>query len=239
MVKGKQADYGNVIRIKEKNMIKAVIFDMDGVLIDTEKHYFTCWKQASAEAGFPFTDEQALSLRSCDAKVAEKKMKEIFGEGFDYYAIRERRRQLVKKTLEECGLEKKPEVEETLKNLRKRGIKTVVATATPLDLAKEHLSKLGMIELFDSIVSAKEVEHGKPAPDVYLYACQQIGEKPEECIAVEDSPNGILSAYRAGLKPIMVPDLTQPDKELELLLFGCVKSLAGVCQIIDNLGKEA
>ena len=220
-------------------MIKAVIFDMDGVLIDTEKHYFTCWKQASAEAGFPFTDEQALSLRSCDAKVAEKMMKKIFGEGFDYYAIRERRRQLVKETLEKFGLERKPEVEETLKALRKRKIKTVVATATPLELAKEHLSKLGMLELFDFIVSAKEVEHGKPAPDVYLYASQQIGEKPEECIAVEDSPNGILSAYRAGLKPVMVPDLTQPDKELELLLFGCVKSLSGVCQIIDNLGKEA
>lgn len=220
-------------------MIKAVIFDMDGVLIDTEKHYFTCWKQASAEAGFPFTDEQALSLRSCDAKVAEKMMKEIFGEEFNYYAIRERRRQLVKETLEKSGLEKKPEVEETLKALRERKIKTVVATATPLELAKEHLTKLEMLELFDCIVSAKEVEHGKPAPDVYLYACQQIGEKPEECIAVEDSPNGIMSAYQAGLRPVMVPDLTQPDKELELLLFGCVKSLSGVCQIIDNLGKEA
>ena len=232
----KFAGYGKGMVI---NMIKAVIFDMDGVLIDTEKHYFTCWKQASAEAGFPFTDEQALSLRSSDAKVAEKRMREIFGEEFDYYAIRERRRQLVKETLEQCGLEKKPEVEETLRYLREKGIRTAVATATPLDLTKEHLSRLGILELFDAIVSAKEVEHGKPAPDVYLYACQQIGEKPEECIAVEDSPNGILSAYRAGLKPVMVPDLTQPDEALEMLLFGCVKSLAGVCQIIDNLGKEA
>lgn len=219
-------------------MIKAVIFDMDGVLIDTEKHYFSCWIQASKEAGFPFTKEHALSLRSCDAKVAEKRMKEIFGEEFDYYAIRERRRQLVKETLEQCGLEMKPEVEETLKFLREKGIKTAVATATPLDRTKEHLTQLGIMELFDSIVSAKEVEHGKPAPDVYLYACEQIGEKPEECIAVEDSPNGILSAYRAGLKPVMVPDLTQPDEELKLLLFGCVNSLSGVCQIIDNFISE-
>lgn len=219
-------------------MIKAVIFDMDGVLIDTEKHYFSCWIQASKEAGFPFTKEQALSLRSCDAKVAEKRMKEIFGEEFDYYAIRERRRQLVKETLEQCGLEMKPEVEETLKLLREKGIKTAVATATPLDRTKEHLTQLGIMELFDSIVSAKEVEHGKPAPDVYLYACEQIGEKPEDCIAVEDSPNGILSAYRAGLKPVMVPDLTQPDEELKLLLFGCVNSLSGVCQIIDNFISE-
>lgn len=219
-------------------MIKAVIFDMDGVLIDTEKHYFSCWLQASKEAGFPFTEEQALSLRSCDAKEAEKRMKEIFGEEFDYYAIRERRRQLVKETLEQCGLEMKPKVEETLKLLREKGIKTAVATATPLERTREHLAQLGIMELFDSIVSAKQVEHGKPAPDVYLYACEQIGEKPEHCIAVEDSPNGILSAYRAGLKPVMVPDLTQPDEELKLLLFGCVKSLSGICQMIDNFNRK-
>lgn len=221
------------------NTIKAVIFDMDGVLIDTEKHYFSCWLQASKEAGFPFREEQALMLRSCDAKVAEKMMKEIFGEEFDYYAIRERRRQLVKERLETYGLEKKPGVEETLRFLRAKGIKTAVATATPLELTKEHLTKLGLLELFDRIVSAKEVEHGKPAPDVYLYACKQIGEEPCNCIAVEDSPNGIMSAYSAGLKPVMVPDLTQPDEELKKLLFGSVNSLTGVCTIIDNFLSEA
>lgn len=220
------------------NRIKAVIFDMDGVLIDTEKHYFSCWLQASKEAGFPFTEEQALMLRSCDAKVASDMMKGIFGEGFDYYAIRERRRQLVKERLEKVGLEKKPEVEETLLYLRGKGIKTAVATATPLDRTREHLTELGFLELFDKVVSAKEVENGKPAPDVYLYACKQIGEEPFSCMAVEDSPNGILSAYRAGLMPVMVPDLTQPDEELKKLLFGCVKSLSGICSIIDNFLSE-
>lgn len=219
-------------------MIKAVIFDMDGVLIDTEKHYYSCWLQASREAGFPFSEEQALSLRSCDARVAEKRMKKIFGEELDYYAIRERRRQLVRERLAQCGLEMKPEVKETLAYLREKGIKTAVATATPLERTREYLMQLDMIALFDRVVSAKEVEHGKPAPDVYVYACRQIGEKPEHCIAVEDSPNGILSAYRAGLKPVMVPDLTWPDEELKQLLFGCVKSLSGICQMIDNFKRK-
>lgn len=219
-------------------MIKAVIFDMDGVLIDTEKHYVTCWRQASKEAGFPLTEEQALSLRSCDAKVAAKMMQESFGDEFDYYAIRERRRQLVKEKLETFGLEKKPGVEETLLYLREKGIKTAVATATPLDTTRERLTQLGLFKLFDKVVSAKEVENGKPAPDVYLYACEQIGEAPCDCIAIEDSPNGILSAYRAGLQPIMVPDLTQPDEELKVLLFGCVNSLQEVCRIIDNFLSE-
>ena len=220
------------------NRIKAVIFDMDGVLIDTEKHYLAGWLQASKEAGYPFTKEQALMLRSCDARVASDMMKKIFGEEFDYYAIRERRRQIVKERLEQYGLEKKPGVEVTLRYLREKGLKTAVATATPLDLTKQHLTKLGLIELFDSVVSAKEVENGKPAPDVYLYACKQIGEEPQNCVAVEDSPNGIKSAYAAGLHPIMVPDQTQPDEELGKLLAGCANNLQGICSIVDNFRSK-
>lgn len=215
-------------------MIKAVIFDMDGVLIDTEKHYNAAWCQAAQEAGFPFKREHGLLLRSCDAQVAEKLMQDIFGSSFDYYAIRERRRELVRERLMTYGLEKKPEIDETLAFLHRRGLKTAVATATALDITKEHLTKIGVYDMFDKVVSAKEVAHGKPAPDVYLYACEQIGEAPENCIAVEDSPNGILAAYRAGLKPVMVPDLTQPDEELVKYLYGCVKSLSGLRDIVDR-----
>lgn len=205
-------------------MICAVIFDMDGVLIDTEKHYNAAWCQAATEAGFPFTREHALLLRSCEAKEGEKLMQGIFGPSFDYYAIRERRRELVRERLAQYGLEKKPGVEETLRFLRAKGIKTAVATATALDITKSHLTTIGVCDLFDSIVSAKNVAHGKPEPDVYLYACEQIGERPQDCMAVEDSPNGIMAAYRAGLRTVMVPDLTQPDEELTKYLYACVNS---------------
>ena len=211
-------------------MIKAVIFDMDGVLIDTEKHYNAAWCEAAKMSGYDFTKEHALMLRSCDARLAQSIMQEIFGEDFDYYAIREIRRGLVAKRLEKYGLEKKPGVDKILDCLRQKGIKTAVATATPLELTLEHLEKIGVKDKFDKIVSAKQVENGKPAPDVYLYACEQIGEKPENCIAVEDSPNGIKSAYAAGCKPVMVPDLTQPDEELMPMLFRVAQSLE---QIID------
>lgn len=212
-------------------MIKAVIFDMDGVLIDTEKHYNVCWQQAAREAGFDFTYEHALMLRSLDAMLAKDLMQSIFGKEFDYFAIRERRRVLVQEALLKNGLEIKPGVREALTFLRNKGIKTAVATATPLDRTYEHLEKLGIKDLFDSIVSAKQVEKGKPAPDVYLYACKQIGMKPEECIAIEDSPNGIKSAYQAGLKPVMVPDLTGPDEEVSPLLFGLLNSLSDIHQL--------
>lgn len=215
-------------------MICAVIFDMDGVLIDTEKHYNAAWCQAATEAGFPFTREHALLLRSCEAKEGEKLMQGIFGPSFDYYAIRERRRELVRERLAQYGLEKKPGVEETLRFLRAKGIKAAVATATALDITKSHLTTIGVCDLFDSIVSAKNVAHGKPEPDVYLYACEQIGERPQDCMAVEDSPNGILAAYRAGLRTVMVPDLTQPDEELAKYLYACVNSLSDLCQLVDK-----
>ena len=217
-------------------MVRAVIFDMDGVLIDTEKHYNIAWCEAAKQAGYTdFTREHALMLRSCDARAASKMMKGIFGEQFDYFAIREIRRTIVAKRLAKYGLEKKPGLDEILAFLHKKGIKTAVATATPLELTLQHLEKIGVKDQFDKIVSAKQVENGKPAPDVYLYACEQIGEQPRDCIAVEDSPNGIRSAYAAGCMPVMVPDLTEPDEELKPLLYAVVKTLADIEGII---GKE-
>lgn len=215
-------------------MIKAVIFDMDGVLIDTEKHYNAAWCEAARSAGFDFTSQHALLLRSLDARLASKLMKDIFGEGFDYFAIREVRRKLVAERLAKYGLEKKPGIDGLLAFLRKKGIKTAVATATPIELTYQHLERIGIKEKFDRIVSAKQVPNGKPAPDVYLYACEQINEKPQDCIAVEDSPNGIKSAYAAGCKPVMVPDLTPPDEEILPMLYGVAKTLADIEEIIDG-----
>ncbi len=214
-------------------MIKAVVFDMDGVLIDTEKHYNAAWCEAARMAGFDFKREHALMLRSCDVQLAEKMMKDIFGAGFDYFAIREVRRRLVAERLEKYGLEKKPGIDEILAFLHKKNMKAAVATATPIELTLQHLEKIGVRNQFDKIVSAKQVKHGKPAPDVYLYACEQIGEEPSNCIAVEDSPNGIKAAYAAGCKPVMVPDLTPPDEEIQPLLYAVVDSLVEIRRLID------
>ena len=216
-------------------MIKAVIFDMDGVLIDTEKHYNAAWCEAAHMAGYAdFGREHALMLRSCDARLAAEMMKDIFGAGFDYYAVREVRRRLVAERLEQYGLEKKPGIDEILAFLHEKGIKAAVATATPIELTLQHLEKIGVRGQFDRIVSAKQVAHGKPAPDVYLYACEQIGEAPQDCIAVEDSPNGIKSAYAAGCKPVMVPDLTQPDEEIQPMLYAVVDTLGHLSSLFTN-----
>ena len=213
-------------------MIKAVIFDMDGILIDTEKWLNVYWQQAAKEAGFEVTREDGLAIRSLAGKYAGPYLRGIFGESFDYEAIRERRKELMREHIAKYGIEKKPGVDDILSYRAEKNMKRAVATATDPERTKQYLTQIGIYDKFDKIVSATTVENGKPQPDVYLYACEQIGEKPEDCIAVEDSPNGILSAYRAGLSVVMVPDLTEPDEETAKMLYARIDTVSGLKGIV-------
>jgi len=206
-------------------MIQAVLFDMDGTLIDTEKYYRVFWPKAMAEYGYHMTDEQVLSLRSLGRPFAPAKLKEWFGDDLDYYAIRARRTEMMEECLDREGVRLKHGAVEILEELQRRGIPAAVATATPPERTEKYLKLTGIREYFTKIISATQVKEGKPSPDIYLYACEQLGIAPEHCIAVEDAPNGILAAYRAGLRVVMVPDQTQPDDELKKYLYACIDRL--------------
>lgn len=214
------------------NQIKAIIFDMDGVLIDTEKYLTRFWCMAAKEAGFNMTIEHAYMIRSLQGKFASKLLKEIFGESFDYEAIRNRRKELMNNHIRIHGIEPKPYVKESLLKLKKSGYVLAVATSTDNDRAKHYLSEIGIYQLFDKIVSANMVENGKPLPDIYLHVCKNIGYNPEECIAVEDSTNGVLSAYRAGLNVIMIPDLTKETEEEKAMTYKIVSSLNELAELL-------
>lgn len=215
-------------------MRKTVIFDLDGTLIDTEKYFKVFWRQAAAHFGFEMSEAQALRLRSLGRPYAPALLKEWFGETFDYVAVREYRRKIMKEYLDKVGIELKPYAEQALLWLSANGYRAAVATATQAERATEQLRQLGIADYFDEIVSAASLEKGKPAPDVYLYACEKLGENPKDCFAVEDSPNGVLSAYAAGLKVIMVPDQTKPDEELSSKLYACIPSLLELQAVLSG-----
>ena len=210
-----------VKKMKDMSTIKnakAFIFDLDGTLIDTEKIYRIIWPQAVKELGFEFSDERFLSLRSLGRPFAPAKFKEWFGDEFDYDKARKIRKGLFDKYIDEHGIQLKPGAIELLAFLHRNNIITAIATATDIERANEYLAMTGLSGYFDKVISATMVPEGKPSPHVYRYACEQLGLNPSECVAVEDAPNGIRSAYSAGLNVIMVPDLTEPDDELKVML---------------------
>ena len=211
--------------------IKGIISDMDGVILDTEKLYVRFWREAASFYGFPMTLEHALGIRSLSGKLAEEKLQGWFGKEFDYNAVRQKRIELMDEFVNQNGVEPKPGAKALLSYIKDNGYALALATATPVDRAGRYLKSVELYSFFDQIVSAREVKCGKPAPDIYLCAAKRLGLDPKECIALEDSQNGIRSAFAAGCKTIMVPDLDQPTEEIMPLLFGVANGLEDVIHI--------
>lgn len=210
-----------------------ILFDKDGTLIDTEKHYHVAWLAAFEEYGHPITPEQALRYRSFGKPFAEEYTKELLGPDAEHTEIRRLRERVLSARLKEYGLELKPYAKETLERLKQKGYRMVIVTASTKERAVDELKKIGIIEYFDDIVSARTVERGKPAPDCYLLACEKLGLNPADTFAVEDSPNGVESAWRAGCKTIMIPDLTEPDERLCSMIYAKCKNLKEFAELLD------
>lgn len=213
-------------------MIKAILFDMDGTLTDTEKYLTRFQQQVMKEFGYDIPLEETYQFRSYASKFSRVLAKELYGQNFDYDKARARRREIMNEHIAKYGIELKPYVKEVLQALKEKGVQTAVVTATQEQTALSYLRQTEILPYFDEIISTSMVENGKPYPDVYLYACNAIHKKPENCLAVEDSPNGVISAWNAGCQVAMVPDLSQPEKKIREKTHYIFDSLKGLLTIL-------
>lgn len=225
--------------IYKKDMVKApirgVLFDMDGVVLDTEKLYCRFWREAAMALGYPMSVEQALGLRSLNAQAGQAKLESYFGPGVSREMMKQKRVELMDAYVQVHGVDPKPGIGELLAELKRRGIRTAITTSSPMDRVRRYLQPLALLDQFDCLCSGHDVPHGKPEPDIYLHGAACLDLQPWECLAVEDSHAGVLSASRAGCLTVLIPDLDEPAAETLEPLFACCEKLADIVSVLDAI----
>lgn len=196
-------------------MIKGAIFDMDGLMFDSERLVCSIWQEIMDENGYKFNVDifkNTIGLRQDKSK---KFYTSLYGVDFDYDGFKIQSRQRFYKRIEKDGVPIKKVLFELLDFLKDNNIKMAVATSTSAKTALKVIKKAGVYDYFDSFVCGDDVKNGKPHPEVFLTAAERIGVPPEECVAFEDSINGIKSAFAANMTTVMVPDFLQPTDEIK------------------------
>lgn len=193
--------------------IKGVVFDMDGLLLDTERLYKQVMIEICAEWGLQMSDEIFTSLVGIPADEGEKIYRHHYGEAFDLDAFNTLCVERVTLAFEK-DVPLKPGAKLLVEQLKLRDVPIAVATSTSRRLAHRFLAQAGLKPHFDQIVTCNDVKNGKPDPEPFLTAANWLGLAPENCIAFEDSHNGVRAAHGAGMATIMVPDILQPIDEI-------------------------
>ena len=225
----------SILKPEEARPVRGILFDMDGLVLDTETLYCRFWQEAANALGFPMTHQQALGMRALNAQASDALLKSYFGPTVTYEAVRAERIRRMDAYIEEHGVEAKPGIRELLRYLHEKEIPTALATSSPMERVRKHLGPLGLLHQFDALCSGYEVPHGKPEPDIFLYAADSIRLPPENCLVLEDSPAGLLSARRAGCLPVVIPDQDQPDADTLSLCFGRADSLTDILSLLESL----
>jgi HAD superfamily hydrolase (TIGR01509 family) len=220
--------------------IDAVVFDMDGLLIDTEALAQRTWGLAAADCGFDLDEALFKELIGRTRRESGEILERAFGSGFLLDEFRRRCSHHWEACLEAGGIPLKPGVVELLDMLDEVSFPRAVATSTGRAGAERSLSLAGIRERFVHIVSGDMVERGKPEPDIYLLAAERIGVAPSRCLALEDSHLGVRAAHAAGMTTVMVPDLLPPTDEIARLAHAIVPSLHEVRGMLgDALHQRA
>lgn len=214
-------------------MIKGAVFDMDGLMFDSEKLTFECWYKVMLKYGYKPSMEiykKSIGLKRADSIIYYKS---VFGQDFDYIRYRKEVTDLFNEYIRKNGMPIKQGLFEILDYLKSKNYRLAVATSTSEESAKPMLKKANVYDYFDFVIYGDNVSNGKPHPEIFEKAVNGINLKPCECYAFEDSINGIKSAHSAGLYTIMVPDLVEPTKEIIPLTKKIFNNLNEVINFID------
>jgi len=216
--------------------MKSVIFDMDGVLFDTEKLCLDCWCHIAAKKGIKDMDGVFVKCIGLNADATRKMIFRHYGDSFPFDEFEGEVSAWFHKHMEKEGIPVKKGVYEALQYLKDSGMGIGLASSTKHATVMARLRQAGIGDYFQAVTTGDMVEHSKPSPDIYLETCRKLNVKPREAYAVEDSHNGIRAAYAAGMKPVMIPDLIAPDKEIEEM---CYLICGSLIEFVDFLDRTA
>ncbi|MBQ2803843.1 MAG: HAD family phosphatase [Lachnospiraceae bacterium] len=211
---------------------------MDGVLFDTERLCMEGWSAVAKAQGIDDMERvatQCIGLNETDTRALVCKH---YGKDFSYEVFRKQVSVWFWKEIEKNGLPVKTGVRELLDFLKGAHYQIGLASSTRQESVRKHLQNAQIEEYFSVVITGDKVEHSKPEPDIYLLACEGLQVEPAKAYAIEDSPNGIRSAYAAGMKPIMVPDLIKPDREMHKLSHVILPDLQEVKRFLMDNGKR-
>ena len=214
---------------------QAVVFDMDGVIFDTERLVIEFWKEVAKKHNIPNIEHTCIQCLGTNRVRTREIFLENYGADFPYDPYRTEVTELFNTHYKGVPLPTKPGVRELLSYLQEQDIKVGLASSTAQHLVRDEIGTAGLLPYFQTLVCGDMVEHSKPAPDIFLKACEILNADPTKSIAIEDSFNGIRSAHCAGMTPIMVPDQVQPTDEIRTLAFHVMPSLLDVLNWLKTL----
>lgn len=218
-------------------MVSGIIFDMDGILIDSERQSNEGWLWAAGQLGVDMPIWLIDSFKGAPAELCCKFFDDYYKGVIDYWEAKELRTQHVYKIRETEGIPVKKGVKDIFEYIRNNGLKCAVATSTRRESAEKTLHEIGVWDYLDAVVYGDEVEHGKPEPDIFLRAAKAIGVNPSEAVVVEDSINGIKAGYAADMRVVHIPDTIAIDDDIRKLTYMVCVDLNGLIDVVESINK--